>query len=143
VPLEAAARAAAPAFAEAGASLRAPIEGWPLAEIRGEPGSLEQLFLNILLNAAQALDSGGTASVDLDLEDGHAVVSIIDDGLGIPFEVMERLFEPFFSTHPNGTGLGMSIAQRIATAHGGSIEVDCPAGGGTVVKVRLPRIAMQ
>jgi len=139
MPVEAAVRAAAPAFAEVGATLDAPIEAWPPAEIRGEPGSLEQ----ILLNAAQALDSGGTASVDLDLEDGHAVVSIIDDGLGIPFEVMERLFEPFFSTHPNGTGLGMSIAQRIATAHGGSIEVDCPAGGGTVVKVRLPRIAMQ
>jgi signal transduction histidine kinase len=142
-PVEAAARAAAPAFAEVGARLQAPVEAWPAAEIRGEPGSLEQLFLNILLNAAQALGSGGMASVDLGLEEAHAVVSIIDDGPGISPEVMERLFEPFFSTHPKGTGLGMSIAQRIATAHGGSIEVDNPASGGTVVKVRLPRVGTQ
>ena len=142
-PLEAAVRAALPAFATAGAELQAPVEAWPAAEIRGEPGSLEQLFLNLLLNAAQALPSGGTARVDLVLEDGRAVVNIIDDGPGIPPEVMERLFEPFFSTHTDGTGLGMSIAQRIAAVHGGSIEVDCPVGGGTVVRVRLPRVGTQ
>jgi signal transduction histidine kinase len=141
--LEAAIRAAAPAFSEAGAKLEAPIEAWPTAEIRGEPGSLEQLFLNLLLNAAQVLHPGGTASVNLRLEAGHAVVKIVDDGPGIPAAVMDRLFEPFFSTQPDGTGLGMSIAQRIAAAHGGSIEVDSPPGGGTVVEVRLPRIGTQ
>jgi len=143
VPLEAAVRAATPAFSEAGARLEAPIKAWPLAEIRGEPGSLEQLFLNLLLNAAQVLQPDGSASVSLRLEAGNAVVSIVDDGPGIPAEVMGRVFEPFFSTHPNGTGLGMSIAQRIAAAHGGSIELDSPPGGGTAVEIRLPRIVTQ
>jgi signal transduction histidine kinase len=143
VPLEAAIRAAAPAFSEAGAKLEAPMDAWPAAEIRGEPGSLEQLFLNLLLNAAQVLQPGGSASVNLRLDAGHAVVSIVDDGPGIQAAVLDRLFEPFFSTHPNGTGLGMSIAQRIAAAHGGSIEVGSPPGGGTVVAVRLPRVVTQ
>lgn len=137
-PLEAAIRASEPAFQERGGELqplRLPVEAlW----VEGEPGALEQLFLNLLLNAAEALEPGGHAGVEVRQEPQLIHISIWDEGAGIPPEKMERIFEPFFSTSPDGTGLGLPIAQRIARAHGGQLELESTPGQGTEAQVTLP-----
>jgi signal transduction histidine kinase len=99
---------------------------------------LEQLFLNLLLNAAQALDPGERAGVDLTQESNLFRIDIWDNGKGIPPEEMRRIFEPFFSTSSEGTGLGLPIAQRIAQAHRGEVELQSTPGEGTVARVTLP-----
>ncbi len=137
VSLAAAIHASAPAFEERGGVLQAPNQSGPI-HIKGDLGALEQLFLNLLLNAAQALDSGGVGQVTLALEEGTVVVTIRDDGRGMPPDRLERVFEPLFTTRPGGTGLGLTIALRIATAHGGSIRLASEPDRGTTVEVRLP-----
>ncbi len=99
--------------------------------VRGNGDALEQLFLNVILNAAQALQADGEAVVRFNRERASAVVTIHDDGIGIPAEDLERVFDPLFSTKEGGTGLGLTIARRIARAAGGDIHVDsaCAAPG--------------
>ena len=79
------------------------------------------------------------ATVKLEWEGGHVRISIQDEGKGIEPENLERIFEPFFSTRPDGTGLGLPIARRIAQAHGGDLSVESRPGVGTTVTVRLPQ----
>jgi signal transduction histidine kinase len=137
-PLQAALRAAEPAFQEGGGALQ------PLALpeepvwVKGEPGALEQLFLNLLLNSAQALGPGGQAGIDIAQDARFVRISIWDTGKGIPAEEMDRIFEPFFSTSSEGTGLGLPIAQRIARAHGGELRLESTPGRGTTARVTLP-----
>ena len=139
VSLAAAIHASAPAFEERGAVLHEPTQSGPI-HIKGDLGALEQLFLNLLLNAAQALDSGGVAHVTVAIEDSTVVVTIRDDGRGMPPDQLERVFEPLFTTRPGGggTGLGLTIARRIATAHGGDIQLASEPDRGTTAEVRLP-----
>ena len=137
VPLTAAIHASAPAFEERGAVLHEPSQSGPI-HIKGDLGALEQLFLNLLLNAAQALDSGGVGRVTIALEEGTVAVTIRDDGGGMTPDQLERVFEPLFTTRPGGTGLGLTVAQRIASAHGGSIRLASEPDRGTTVEVRLP-----
>ena len=99
---------------------------------------MEQLFLNLLLNAAQALEPGGVISVDVRTDDQAVDVSIRDTGVGIAEELLEQVFEPLFSTRSDGTGLGLTIAGRIAESHGGEIQIESRLGEGTSVTVRLP-----
>jgi len=137
-PLKAAFRASEPAFREREAGLqplRLPDE--PLW-VRGDSGALEQLFLNLLLNAAEALEPGGRAGVDVRQEPQLIHISVWDEGKGIPPEETERVFEPFFSTSSDGTGLGLPIAQRIARAHGGELELRSTLRQGTKAHVTLP-----
>ena len=100
---------------------------------------LQQVLVNLIKNAMQAMTRGGT----LTLQTGEAVegvwVSVTDTGGGIPQEQLNRIFEPFFTTKKKGTGLGLMIVQRIVRAHGGKIEVDGHAGRGTTFRVWLPR----
>lgn len=137
-PLEAALRAAEPRFQSRGADLQA--QGLPAEAVwtKGDAGALEQLFLNLFLNAANALDTGGRAGVELNQESGRLQVSIWDRGKGIPPDAMDRIFEPFYSTTPEGTGLGLPIARRIARAHGGELEIESTPGEGTTARVTLP-----
>ena len=137
VPLTAAIYASAPEFEERGAVLHEPTQSGPI-HIKGDLGALEQLFLNLLLNAAQALDSGGVGHVTLTLEDGTVVVTIRDNGRGMTPDRLERVFEPLFTTRAGGTGLGLTIALRIASAHGGDIRLTSELDRGTTVEVRLP-----
>lgn len=140
VPVQAAVAAASPAFEEAGARLTfEPLA--EAAEIEGDTGALEQLFLNLLQNAARALSSGGEARVGMTIDDGRVVVSVEDDGVGIPENLQERVFDPLFTTSAEGTGLGLAIARRIATAHGAELDLTSVSGEGTVVSVRFPRDA--
>jgi signal transduction histidine kinase len=106
--------------------------------INGDEQALEQLFLNLLLNAVQETDSGGRVSARVTIGD-DAVVSITDTGRGIPQDALDRVFEPFFTTKSEGAGLGLAIAWRTAAAHGGRLTIESALGRGTTVDVALPR----
>lgn len=139
-PLQAAVDAAEPEFAARGARLE-PLSPEPtIVRLRGDAGALEQLFLNLLLNAAQALAPGerGRATVSLEHDQAHVTVTVRDTGAGIPADDLPHLFEPFFSTKPMGSGLGLAIARQIVVAHAGEIEVESEPGQGTIVAVRFP-----
>jgi signal transduction histidine kinase len=136
-PLMAAVHAAGPEFAERNARLDAPGPGAPIM-VAGDAAALEQLFLNILLNAAQALDVRGAAALEVESANGQVSVTIRDDGQGIPAEALDRVFEAFYSTREGGTGLGLPIARRIAQAHGGQLRVRTAVGAGTEVEITLP-----
>ncbi|HEX5009776.1 MAG TPA: ATP-binding protein [Planctomycetota bacterium] len=108
------------------------------ALVRADPDQLREAFLNVFLNAAQAMGGEGGIAVSLASESGFGLVRVHDSGPGIPDAIRERIFEPFFTTKHRGTGLGLPIARRILQAHGGDITVECPATGGTRVTFKLP-----
>lgn len=99
---------------------------------------LQQAFLNLVLNAVQAMPGGGTLTVESRLRDGCLEVSFADTGTGISPESRKRLFSPFFTTKPGGTGLGLVITYRIVQNHGGTIDVESGPGRGTAFTVRIP-----
>lgn len=109
-----------------------------LPAIWADPAQLEQVFLNICLNALQAMGGKG-ALVVRTTQDGEGVcISIRDTGPGIPEAVRPNLFKPFFTTRRDGNGLGLVISERILADHGGTIGFDCPPEGGTIFTVSLP-----
>lgn len=131
--------AAEPAFVLAGGELL-PLTGDGAAvELECDAGALEQLFLNLLLNAAQALAAGGTASVNAMAESDRVLVYISDTGPGIGELELAHVGTVLETSKPHGTGLGLPIARRIAEAHGGSVTLDSAPGRGTVVCVSLRR----
>src|SRR5499425_2279058 len=101
---------------------------------------IDQVFLNILANAAQAIRGPGAITINTRLDGTTAVITIRDTGPGIPPEVLGRIFDPFFTTKPvgEGTGLGLSISYEIIAKHRGEIRAESPAEGGTVFTLRLP-----
>ena len=103
-----------------------------------DPEQLQMVFLNLLLNASQAQGASGTIHIDVASDALAATVTIADQGPGIPPDVRARIFEPFFTTKSRGTGLGLPTAKRIIERHRGTIEIECPPGGGTMVIVKLP-----
>ena len=105
--------------------------------IHGDPDALEQLFLNLLINGVQATEAGGRVQVEV-AETSDATVTITDTGCGIPEGALDRVFEPFYSTKPNRSGLGLAIAWRTAAAHGGRLSIESALGRGTIVQVALP-----
>jgi len=107
------------------------------AVISGDAAALEQVFLNLLLNAAQASPAAGRVVVATQIDAAGVSVTIADEGPGIPAEDRERVFEPFYSTTDEGTGLGLAMARRIVKAHGGKITI-ADAPGGASLTVRLP-----
>lgn len=94
--------------------------------------------LNLLINAAQAMGGHGQIVVALTKSGSFATIEVRDTGPGIPLEIRTQVFEPFFTTKARGGGLGLPIARRTAELHGGSLVLDCPDSGGTVVTMRLP-----
>jgi len=104
------------------------------------PGQHNQVFLNLLVNAAQAIEEKGEICIRTFAQAEQLCVEITDTGKGIPEEEISRLFEPFFTTKPvgQGTGLGLSIAYEIINKHGGTIEVKSKLGEGTAFTIRLP-----
>ena len=107
--------------------------------VTGDADALETLFVNLLRNAAQALGPGGRAELSLVSRGGEVEVDLRDDGPGMSPEQLEVAFQPFSTTRPGGTGLGLPIARQIAYAHGGDVEITSTQGAGTCVRVRLPR----
>ena len=94
--------------------------------------------LNLLLNAAQAMGAQGRIDVHTSRDSSSAFVQIRDNGPGIPPEIRDQVFEPFFTTKARGGGLGLPIARRTVELHGGSLTLDCPPAGGTIVTMSLP-----
>jgi len=106
----------------------------------GSAGQLRQVFVNLLVNALQAVGQVGTVRVETALEGERAVVRVRDDGAGIRPEHRDRLFDPFFTTKPagEGTGLGLYVSHEIVRGHGGEIHVVSSPGAGATFEVRLP-----
>lgn len=100
---------------------------------------MREALLNVLLNAAQAMGGKGTIRTETEVQQGKCCVRISDSGPGMPPEVLARAFEPFFTTKGRGTGLGLSLVRSVVERHGGDVQIQCPATGGTVVSLRLPR----
>jgi signal transduction histidine kinase len=117
----------------------------PVAAVWGEEGRIGQLFLNLVINAAQAIPDGDVEANEIGIvtrtrSDGWVEVEVSDTGVGIAPEVLARVFDPFFTTKPVGvgTGLGLSISHAIATDLGGRVEVESELGKGTTFRVLLP-----
>jgi len=113
-----------------------------LPQIFGDPGELQQVFTNLLINAADAMNGLGRITITSCVapkRDG-VIITFADTGSGIPAELRDKIFEPFFTTKPpgKGTGLGLSIVYGVIQRHGGTIEVESPHGGGTEFIIRLP-----
>ena len=99
---------------------------------------LKIVFVNLLVNGAQAMRGQGAIRVSLTSVDSICLIAFQDGGPGIPPEIREKIFTPFFTTKSRGSGLGLSTAKRLIEAHAGSISIDCPPGGGTTVTIQLP-----
>ena len=115
-------------------------------KLRADPQLLYRAFLNIFMNAIQAMENGGSMTVDVAEKKDHYVVSIEDTGCGIRQENLSKIFDPFFSTKDNGTGLGISIVRNIIEGHKGSLWIESTVGDtpgqhgtGTKVFIKLPK----
>jgi signal transduction histidine kinase len=114
-----------------------------LPRIEHDTGQIHQVLLNLLLNAVQACDGGGSVIVEFDESDDSESVLVKDTGKGIPPDILSNIFRPFFTTKGNGTGLGLSLARRIVEDHGGRLEVASFLGKGSCFTVTLPKIRPQ
>jgi two-component system sensor kinase FixL len=123
-----------PTFAGVGVS----IDDAEPTVVSADPELLKIVFQNLFINAAHAMHGSGGIQVSIRRQGEALQIAIADGGPGIPADVRQQLFKPFFTTKARGTGLGLSTARRLVDAHGGTIAVDCPAAGGTVVTLRLP-----
>jgi PAS domain S-box-containing protein len=103
-----------------------------------DPGLLRIVFLNLMVNSAHAMRGEGQIRVSVEMVNGECRIAFEDSGPGIPPDIREKIFTPFFTTKSRGTGLGLPTAKRLIEAHRGTIEVRCPQGGGTTVTVQLP-----
>lgn len=115
-----------------------------IPEIECVPSQINQVFMNLLINAAQAIEGHGTITLRTGCDETNAWVEVQDTGCGIEPEHIDRIFDPFFTTKPVGTGpgLGLSISYGIVNRHGGRIEVHSESGKGTTFRVSLPRRAV-
>ena len=116
------------------------VKEWPkeLPKVWADGAQVKQVFLNLLLNALQAMPEGGRLTIRLYVSGGTLLTAITDQGAGVPADVRAKLFEPFFSTKQGGTGLGLSISQRMIEGHNGRLRLFSKPGAGTSVVVRLP-----
>ncbi len=109
-----------------------------LPVVRADKGLLEQVFLNLIINAAQAMPNGGELRITGRTDEKFTEVMIRDQGGGISDEMRSKVFDPFFTTKEDGTGLGLSIAYNIIKSHNGSLSFNSNQGKGTVFTIRLP-----
>lgn len=106
--------------------------------VKGDREKLQQVLLNILKNSIEAMTEGGAITVETGLSGKEAEIVISDTGLGIPEEIQNKIFSPFFTTKKNGTGLGLCISKRIIEEHpGSSFSIESEVGKGTVVRISL------
>jgi signal transduction histidine kinase len=103
-----------------------------------DPRQLKQALINLLLNAIQASPPGGAVQVTAAVETEALRIAVIDSGSGIAPDMLERIFDPYVTTKPQGTGLGLPIALRIIQAHGGTLDISSALGRGTTAEVSLP-----
>jgi two-component system sensor histidine kinase AtoS len=116
--------------------------GSRLPEASADPMQLQQIFMNLLLNAADAMPKGGTLTLETihDLPSQMLRITISDTGTGIDAAVISKIFQPFFTTKAKGTGLGLAITKRLVEEHEGQISIESKAGGGAQFTIRLPAL---
>ena len=107
-------------------------------EIQFDSDKLKQAFMNVVLNAMEAMPQGGILKVSTLMENNSVRIRVEDTGVGIPAEDLEHLFEPFFTRKTRGTGLGLANVKRILEEHGGSVEIESIPSEGTRVSLWLP-----
>jgi len=107
-------------------------------KVIGDAELFKQVFMNVLINAAQAMPDGGVVDVKMSKEGGMIATRVKDTGTGIPRENLEKIFDPFFTTKDTGTGLGLVIASNIMQANGGYIKAESEPGGGSVFSLYFP-----
>ena len=113
-----------------------------MPQMIGDMGQLQQVFTNLFINAAHAMEGKGTLSINASFDPGrdYFVIKVSDTGRGIPEKLRDKIFDIFFTTKPvgKGTGLGLSISQNIINLHGGALRFECPREGGTTFTIELP-----
>ena len=107
-------------------------------DVHIDPEQIQQVLVNVVLNAVQASPRGGLVTLRHRRRDGRYLIEVADQGPGIPPEAKARIFEPFFTTKERGTGLGLAISQRIVAAHQGDIQIASQLPKGTLVEITLP-----
>jgi signal transduction histidine kinase len=110
----------------------------PVPSLVADPNQLKQVLVNLIKNALEATETNGRISLATGFENGQAWFSVEDTGKGMPQEVLDNIFHPFFTTKDKGTGLGLAVIHKIITDHHGSIQVDSAPGRGSTFLVRLP-----
>jgi two-component system NtrC family sensor kinase len=123
-----------------------PLEGYTIErsyreqelQLQADREQLRQVFTNLIVNGLQAMEGGGRLTISAGINEGTQVITVSDSGPGITPEQQERLFTPFYSTKPHGTGLGLAVSWGIVRNHGGTIEVHSTPGQGSGFAVRLP-----
>jgi PAS domain S-box-containing protein len=110
----------------------------PANIVAADGKQLKQVLLNLILNAQQAMPDGGRLSLRSYTQDGRLVIEVADTGAGIPPEVRPKIFQPFFSTKKEGTGLGLTICRRLVEQMGGAITFESEVGKGTTFRIALP-----
>ncbi|MBI3635726.1 MAG: response regulator [Candidatus Rokubacteria bacterium] len=106
--------------------------------VAGDPNGLREALAHVIVNAAEATPVGGKVTVAVRAENGDATVVITDHGEGMSPDIQARAFEPFFTTRPQATGLGLCLTHAVVARHGGNIEIESEGGKGTTVTLRLP-----
>ena len=112
--------------------------GYDLPEVLVDPGQMKQVFLNLVKNAAESMPKGGTLNVRTCVENGSIKIDFADTGEGIPTEMTEKIFVPFFTTKSYGTGVGLALSQKIVDDHEGKLSVFSETGRGSIFSIRLP-----
>jgi len=112
----------------------------PLPDILADPAHMKQVFINLLINACESMEAGGTLTIGSECDEaGNTVtVEIGDTGVGIEAENLARIFDPFFSTKEKGTGLGLSVVHGIVSRHNGKVDIESSPGNGTHLRILLP-----
>ena len=110
----------------------------PLLQLDRE--QMKQAFYNVIKNSLEAMKRHGTLHIRTDLDDKHVIVSFTDTGSGMSAENLSRVFEPYFTTKPSGSGLGLLIVRRIVREHGGELSIESTQGKGLTLAIRLPYI---
>ncbi len=109
-----------------------------MPQIFADPAQIKQVFFNILMNAVESMPDGGNLDVKIKTANESIEIDIIDTGKGIPQEVLQDIYGPFFTTKPSGTGVGLSISLKIIEDHGGNINVESKREEGTTMSITLP-----
>jgi signal transduction histidine kinase len=126
-----------PEAAARGIEIIVQVEG-SLPRVLADPVRLTQALLNVMINAIQAVERKGRVEVSAAVLEGRVCVAVADNGPGVPADKLASIFDPYFTTKSEGSGLGLWIAQQIVVAHGGSLQAQNRASGGAVLTMRLP-----
>lgn len=106
--------------------------------VLADPDMLKVVFQNLLINSAHAMHGKGSIRVAVEVVEARCHIAFVDGGPGIPPDVRQKIFTPFFTTKSRGSGLGLPTVKRFVEAHNGDVAIECPPTGGTRVLIRLP-----